>query len=158
MANGHAAAFAVTVEENDIGKLQLETFDALQNCLQDSHISMDTLASFIKDAMLDYPSTYVLEEQQEEEKENMLEHMSEAEADAYMTGVSVYNNFCRQFEETYGIKIWLDFHGDAQGDVYDEVEGAFWQLCFHDVYTVTQRAQEMAGDIPFDISRFVIYE
>ena len=103
MGMGYCAAFADTIEPEDVRKICPKEYDALVKALDESEEG-ETLDSFAQEATYD---------------ENI---------EGTNTAVA-YKALCAAFEKLTGLGLGLGYHdkGD-EGDRYDDVDGYYWWL------------------------------
>lgn len=153
MANGHAAAFAITIEQEDIIKQGFDSLVGLVSMLYENNASMNEFAQITSHIHLNYDEESALTDEQ---YQDVSEHF-DMDEDVLRQGLILYGMFRIEFHERYSINITLDYHSDDDGDIYDAVSDAFFTLDFGDVYQVTDKAKAMQEDIPFELSQFVVY-
>lgn len=72
--------------------------------------------------------------------------------------MDVYRKFQSEFKEKFGITIDVGYHSkDDHGDRYDEVDGAYFEVEFDDVYEMTPKAKAFKEEFPFEAKYFVHY-
>ena len=66
--------------------------------------------------------------------------------------------FKLEFFEKTGIKVYLGYHDkENNGDIYDEVEGLYFELSFGDVYQMSENAIDLSRKATFGFEYFVHY-
>lgn len=136
MGMGYGANITVVIEQEEISKLGLSSFLRLFALLEQHEVELDELASCIRhDDSLDG-----LEEEQEEEI------------------FKAYEAFQEEFQQATGVGIELCYHSQSDhGDKYDQVDGGYFALDWHDVYQMTPQAKALKEKVHFEDQFFVTY-
>lgn len=153
MANGCAAALAVTVEKEDILKQGFDSLVELESILSENNLSIDDFAQIANHIELHYGGDTVLTDEQLE----TIAFDYDIDNDVLRHSLILYRLFRIDFDDSYKLDISLGYHNDDNGDIYDTVSGAFFAIDFGDVYQVSDKAKAMEKDIPFELSQFVVH-
>lgn len=139
MEMGYSANTAVKIDVEEIQKLRLPTFDDFMETMESFHEKGVTLDSFAESLSIDLS----IEELSFEENTLLLNQ---------------YEAFIKEFKLTTGIEIFLNYHDkDIQGDIYDQVNGYFFELERLDVYQRTESAENLLEKANFNDCSFVVY-
>lgn len=137
MAMGFGANFAIVIDNEKLEEMNLGSYTNLLQALKERNVSMDSFASSI------YHDDMFYDEDGEEVKDQ-----------DFLYGV--YKAFLEEFKEKTGIDINLCHHSaDDDGDCYDEVDGAYFELDFGDVYQLTPEAKALQKTAGFEMKFFV---
>lgn len=110
MGMGHAAGHADTIDNETLQKVCPEEYQVLLDELDKEDIDLDYFAEQIQ-----------------------------AENDLNQDLLKVLDDLAATFKYETGLTICLQYHDQENGDRYDELEGAYWDL--DGVYTMTLQAK-----------------
>lgn len=134
MAMGHAGYTAITLNVNRLELLQLKSYSNLKKVLE-----------------LSEDEKYELHEAIEFDRIKTLD-------ESLMKYADYVEEFRLEFFEKTGIKVYLGYHDkENHGDIYDEVEGLYFELEFGDVYQMTDEAIDLSRVAAFGFESFVYY-
>lgn len=154
MGMGHAPAFAVTVNQDDIEKMNFTTYRVFMDIIEKNDLSFDSVAQIIAQVSNDYDISNT-------EDMSYLDNIHdeyEVNKDVLKTIIHTYLNFHNEFRNKYNMYIYIDYHNqEDDGDRYDDIGGAFFSLDFGEVYQTSDNAKRLQQDIPFEISQFVVF-
>lgn len=72
--------------------------------------------------------------------------------------ISAYINACDAFKKETGLQLYLNYHNsEEEGSRYDDVDGGFWAMDFHEVYKMTPEAEALSKKTHFGIRQYVSY-
>lgn len=109
--------FAVMTPEEEIKTLQWESFRDWQMYMEKEHIPVEMLMQLSRANTMDTSKRL-------------------------LKAMDLYNRFCLEFKEVYGIRIHLHSF-DAKETI--------WMLHFHDMYEMKPQAKKIVNDIPVSI-------
>ena len=140
MGMGYAANISEVIEVEEIKKLKLESFAKFEEALKESRVSLDVLASHLQ-----FDSDITFEDDDiDEDRANKI--------------VVLYESFVEEFKKKYKIGLHLNYHDQEDvGSRYDEVDGAFFELDFTDMYELTEAAKKLKQKVSFEMKAFVSY-
>lgn len=134
MAMGHAGYTAITLNVDRLELLQLKSYSNLKKVLE-----------------LSEDEKYELHEAIEFDRIKTLD-------ESLMKYADYVEEFRLEFFEKTGIKVYLGYHDkENNGDIYDEVEGLYFELDFGDVYQMTDEAIDLSRRAAFGFESFVYY-
>lgn len=136
MSMGYSANMLMTITMEDVKKLNLSSFEILNQFMQDTNATWENLAElFIWDTPIE---ELTVDEQKEIE--------------------DLYKSFKKEFKETTGITINLEQHNsEDEGSRYDDVDGVFFQLDFFDVFDYTPEAKALKEKVDIHFSNYVSF-
>lgn len=138
MGMGSAAASALVVERDDLKELKLESFKTFEAHLIEANVDFDDVA-IVRSGFREVD----LNEDDQEELDVALE---------------LFEKFVKEFRIKYGLNIELDYHDqEDEGDRYDDLDGAFFCLDFHEVYTLTPQASVLNSIAPIERKAFTVW-
>lgn len=140
MGMGYSANLEIVINESEIKKLNIGSFNTFLSTLNKVGVTLDQFAQ--AEELLDELSEIVGDIPQQDEEELL----------------TIYSQFKKDFASKTGINIDLRYHNRLDdGDRYDEVDGAFFALEYSDVYKMSPEAKELAKTAHFDFASFVSF-
>lgn len=134
MAMGYGSNVVITLNVNRLELLQLKSYSNLKKVLE-----------------LSEDEKYQLYEAIEIEGIKTLD-------ESLMKYADYLEEFKLEFLKKTGIKVYLGYHDkENNGDIYDEVEGLFFELDFEDVYEMSENAIDLSRKAAFGFESFVHY-
>lgn len=151
MSMGHAGAFAIVIEDEDLKKLNLEELLLFYQAVEAAGATVENVANVVMYDDYD-EDTYV---------DNMYydDDLTEDEVlERTRPIIEAYEKLREAFKAHTGLELFLSHHNsEDEGDIYDGVSGCFWALSFSDVYMLTPEAKKLKETIPFDIQHYVVF-
>lgn len=134
MAMGYGGNAVITLDVNRLELLKLKSYSNLKKVLE-----------------LSEDEKYQLYEAIEIEDIKILD-------ESLKKYVDYIKKFNLEFFEETGIKVYLGYHDkENNGDIYDEVEGLYFELGFEDVYQMSEDAIDLSRKAAFGFEYFVHY-
>lgn len=128
MSMDYTAANAIVVEEEELNKLNLNTFTKFNQKLKE-----EGLSAF-----------------------DIIDEINFAEVKGELG--KAFDLFAKDFENKTGIRIYLGYHDkEDHGSRNDEVDGFFYYLNEADLYQPTEAHKELAKKIDFEDKYFVVF-
>lgn len=153
MGQGYTAGFSIHITNEDVDKLELESYNEFVNQLKLEGVTFDAFAEIVQYIEMHYTAetpvdTYVGQIAIDfEEKEESIKCL-----------LVKYNAFKEEFKLATKISIWLNYHNqDTQGDLYDDIDGGFFALNYDEVYVLSDAAKELQKVTSFQTAHFVVY-
>lgn len=147
MSMGHSAVFSVVIEEEDLEKLKLEELSLFYQAVEDAGATVENVAAVVRFEDYDIDDMYYEDDPTEDEALERTRPIIDA-----------YEKLHEAFKARTGLGLFLNVHNSKdEGDIYDDVNGCFWELSFSDVYMLTPEAEKLQETIPFDIQHYVVY-
>lgn len=147
MSMGHSAVFSVVIEEEDLEKLKLEELSLFYQAVEDAGATVENVAAVVRFEDYDIDDMYYEDDPTEDEALERTRPIIDA-----------YEKLHEAFKARTGLGLFLNIHNsEDEGDIYDDVNGCFWELSFSDVYMLTPEAEKLQETIPFDIQHYVVY-
>lgn len=139
MGMGYGCNFGMIISREEVIKVAPNEFKALEERLEELEISMDALAQAVNHGDL------IDDEDVSDDDAKTLDSLWEKVADT--------------FEKQTGIGLLLSYHSKSdEGDRYDEVDGAYFELSWSDVYKLSPEAQKLKEHgIDFGLKGWVTY-
>lgn len=152
MSMGHAGAFAIVIEEEDLKKLNLEELLLFYQVVEAAGATVENVANVVMYDDYANEDTYV---------DNMYydDDITEDEiVERTRPIIEAYEKLREAFKARTGLELFLSNHNsEDDGDIYDGVSGCFWSLSFSDVYMLTPDAKKLKETIPFEIQHYVVF-
>ena len=134
MAMGYDGNAVITLDVNRLELLQLKSYFNLKKVLE---LSEDKKYQLYK--TVEFGDIKTLDE-------------------SLMKYADYIEKFKLEFFEKTGIEVYLDYHDkENNGDIYDEVEGLYFELNFRDVYQMSEDAIDLSRRAGFGFKYFVHY-
>lgn len=140
MGMGYGAGMAVVIDPEQLLKIIPEEYNSLVVLMEDLEMELEALAQsiFYDDDL----SSYV---------ENLSDNDIEKIYLAYESLLNAFNN-------KTNLSLFLNYHNPDDGDQYDDVSGAFFELSFTETYQLSPEAQVLHNcGVEFDLKFFVNY-
>jgi hypothetical protein len=120
MGMGYSANFGCVVGYNDIRSICGEEFDLLEKLLEELDSNMEELARHMDWDM----------------------DLDELEQEGYDKLMIAFEEVLKKFKEATGLELILRCHDQSDnGDRYDDVDGAFFEVSFDEVFELTSKAK-----------------
>lgn len=134
MAMGYGGSAVITLDVNRLEMLQLKSYSNLKEVLELS----------------------------EDEKYQLYEAIEIDGIETLDESLMRYSDYIEEFKleffEKTGIKVYLGYHDkENYGDIYDEVEGLYFELSFEDVYQMSENAIDLSRKAAFGVEFLVHY-
>lgn len=150
MSMGHSAAFAVVIEEEYLEKLKLEELSLFYQAVEDAGATVENFAAVVRFEYYDIDDIEAMYYEDDPTPDEVLERTGPI--------IDAYEKLREAFKARTGLALFLNHHNsEDEGDIYDDVNGCFWELSFSDVYMLTPEAKKLQETIMFDIQRYVVY-
>lgn len=150
MSMGYSAASVVIIEEEDLEKLKLEELSLFYQAVEDAGATVEHVAAVVRFQYYDNDDIEAMYYEDDPTQDEALERTRPI--------IDAYEKLREAFKTRTGLGMFLNIHNsEDEGDIYDGVNGCFWELSFSDVYMLTPEAEKLKETIPFDIQRYVVY-
>lgn len=134
MAMGYSGYTAITLNVDRLELLQLKSYSNLKKVLE---LSEDEKYQLHRAIEIDGIKTL---------DESLMKYADYVE------------EFRLEFFKKTGIEVYLGYHDkENNGDIYDEVEGLYFELKFGDVYQMSDEAIDLSRRAAFGFESFVYY-
>ncbi|WP_182102474.1 hypothetical protein [Niallia taxi] len=140
MGMGYGCNFGMIISREEVLKVAPNEFKALEEKLEELEVSLDTLAQAV------HYSELISDEDVTDEEAETLD--------------SLWEKVTEAFEKQTGIGLLLSYHSKSdEGDRYDEVDGAYFELSWNDVYKLSPEAQKLKENlgVNFGLKGWVTY-
>lgn len=127
MGMGYSANFALVISDTDIEKIVPEDFKKLIQTLKKNNTNLDSIARFLFYNYSDDDKDEFTLKQQE--------------------NISALESLLNNFKTITGISLNLKYHDSTNwGDIYDDIDGYYFDLDFYDIFQYTHNAQKLSNN------------
>lgn len=140
MSMGYSGNFAITFEKEKIEAMNLESWAHFMSLLEEAKVTVEEYGCCLEDDGI----LYNVDGEVEETLSNNIDQ--------------AFETFQKEFKEKTGATINARYHySEEHGDIYDEVDGFYFELDFNDLYQLTPVGKALSNNEDFKFKFFVTY-
>ena len=146
MGMGYGAVNVIHIEEDELEKLNLETYKEFRLVQEKLNLTDYDLHMIVINYSVEYSEFIDLD-------------VDDADKEIIATNVLHYwDAFHEEFKKETGVSIYLNYHdSDDYGSNYDDINGLHFTLEFSDLYEETEVNKKLSEKVYFDWKSYVVY-
>lgn len=146
MGMGYGAVNVIHIEEDELEKLNLETYKEFRLVQEKLNLTDYDLHMIINDYGVEHHE-YIDLDVDDKDKEIVARNL-----------VYYWDAFREEFKKETGVSIYLHYHdSEDYGSNYDDINGLHFTLEFSDLYEKTEINKKLSEKVDFDWKSYVTY-